>query len=905
MAATLTGTFKIIDQASGDLKKMAANAALADAAFEKLGARMDVVGSRQKAQGIERTARATRGLGQETERVASRMDRYDRSVRRADRSTGGFGGRVLMVVRGLKDFGGELLKIARPGGMIVGFGTAIGLVGQAVGALAGGIVALGPRLVDLTGLLAPAVAGAAGLATSMLTLRSAFKQLGTAMAGGEAGMKAFREMGKAGQAVVGDLKAMKPLMVELKRAASGGIFAGLHQSLLDVRRVLPSLEPMLRRYSAMLGGELARGTARLTAPGFMGDIRNIMGQGRGVSRDAIRGILNLVSALRHVAVAARPFTEWLSRTVLGWTQFADRAARAGRESGRLAAFFERTKESAEGLGPLHQGPLDHAPQHRARRPPARRGAVPGDAEDGPRLGADHVDPAEPTEADPRLQRYGRRPEGDGEPGGGARGGDLPYGRRRRAGADGDRAPGHGRHPLEKLLTYFADTFGPPMARALVDLTKLLENLGGSAGPLVTILNVVDGIFRGLNAIVELIGPFKGFVATLLGGLLTARLLQKIGLITIAWRGVTVAATQAAGAQVAAMGAGGAGRAGIMLGPLLGGGRGGAAARGRGWLGNFWRGGRAAPGMPGGAAGPAVPGAAATMGRGAMLRGVGGGLARGVGGAASGFILPILGMQAAFGAATTPGGFRERALGGAQGVGLAGDPFVGALSGAGIGAGVGTLIAPGIGTAIGAGVGAGVGAASSLLRPQASGSDVVLGAAQRRVAAGLAAASGARGLHRLNRELRTLGTQLKSISYLNTEAAKKYRASLQDEITARQQLVAQMSEEQRQRGAERGAAVTENLAQMHDRLVKQGVSEPEARRQTTEAGLRAAPHGARGRAAGGRAAPDDRRAPAGGDAGRAAVRPGRRRGRARRPGHRPRGQDLHRGQGRARRHPRRP
>jgi hypothetical protein len=830
VAATLTGTFRLIDRASGDLKKMAAQAALTDAAFEKLGARMDIVGSRQKAQGIERTARATRGLGQETDLAGRRMDRYDRSVRSADRSTAGFGGRIRTVLRGLKDFGGELFKLARPAGMIVGFGTAIGLVGQAVGALAGGIVALGPRLVDLTGLLAPAIAGAAGLATTFLSLKTAFTQLSTAMKGGEAGQKAFREMGKAGQQVVSDLKGLRPVMLELRQAASGGIFTGLHQSLMDMRRVLPSLEPMLRRYSAMIGGELARGSARLTAPGFMGDIRNIMGQGIGTSRTMIRGLLNIVSALRHVAVAARPFTEWLSRTVLGWTQFADQAARAGRQSGRLEAFFERTRKAAEGLGGMVKDlwitlrnigsaarPLGEE-LFTAMQKTARGWAqITGRPETRLRLMRDFNAMAAGLKAMANLA--------------GALGAAIF-----RMGAGGGLARTATAlqgmvGPLERLLTYFADTFGPPMARALVDLTKLLENMGGAAGPLVTILNVVDGIFRGLNAIIGLIGPFKGFVATLVGGLLTARLLQKIGLLSIAWRSVTVEATRAGAAQVAAMGAG---RAGIGLGPLLGGGRGGAAGRGRGWLGSFWRGGRAgpgAPGMPGGPAGPVAP----AVGRGAMLRGVGGGLARGAGRLAGGFALPILGMQAAFGAATTPGGAGERAWGGARAAGLGGNPWVSTLSGAAIGAGIGAFGGP-IGLGIGAGIGAGVGWGASALAPGPGAGEAVIGASRQRLEAGMQASAGATGVGRMNREIAVMRAQLRSISYLNTESAKKYRAQLQSEITARTQLVAQLNAEERMRGRERGAKVTENLAQMYDALKKKGVPEAEAQRQTVQAGL---------------------------------------------------------------------
>ena len=768
-------------------------AVLTDAAFTALGKKMDVLSSRQTATGLERTTRATRGLGQEADIASRRLDSYNRKTKDADRSTSGFGGKLRLVTRGLKDFGGELFRLIKPGGMIVGIATAVGVAGQAVGALAGGLISLGPRIVDLTGLLAPAIAGATGLATSLLSIKSAFTQLGTAMKGGAAGMKAFREMGSAGRQVVGDLKAMRPIMLQLRQAATGGIFAGLHKSLLDVRRVLPSLQPMLRSYSKMLGGEIARGTARMTTPGFMGDIQNIMGQGRGVSRDLIRGILNLVSALRHVAVAAKPFTEWLSKTILGWTRFADHAAKAGRESGRLAAFFERTKESAKGLGGFVKD-LWTVMRNlgRAARP----------------LGDDLYRSMQKAahgwaEITSTPQRRLSLIRDFNAMAGGLKAmanlaGELGKAIFRMGSTGGLEKTANNLTkmvaPLEKILTYFAEAFGPPAAKALADIANLLADLGSSAGPLVTILNLVSGVANGLDAIVRHLGPLKGLVGTLVGGLLTARLLQKIGLITVAWRGVTVAATQAAGAQVAAMGAS-TGR-GVMLGPLLGGGR---TRTGPGFFGALRAGGRAAPGFAGGAAGPAVPGAAAVMGRGALMRGAGAGLLRGAGLVAGRFILPLMAMQGIFGALTAGGGVRNRAWGGANAAtgGLAGAIFDQGLN-----------------------------------REQAAAKG--MGAEYRGLQEGPLA--GAQTIDRLNRSIEVLRIRLKELQGNTTDAGKAYRDVLMDEMKARQQLVVQMQAEAQERGKAQAAAASQDLGKLYQLLLK---TQPRAvaRQMTVDAGFR--------------------------------------------------------------------
>jgi hypothetical protein len=783
MAATLQGAFEIVDRASNDLRRMRREALLTDAAFKKLGVTMDVIGSRQKAQGIERTARATRGLGQEAERAARSQDLLGRRSRDNDRHLRTFGDRVGRVTRGLREFGGELFRLAKPGGMLVLMGTAVGVLGQAVVQLGGGLVALAPRLADLTGLLAPAIAGLTGFGAAAITAMTAFGRLQAAMKGGPGALGALRDIGRPGAQLVADLRAARAELRQFRQAASGGIFTGVRQALAQVRGAVPQLLPIVRQYSSMLGGLAAEAGRRATSPQALGDLRNILGQGRGITQDMGRGLMNLASALRHVAVAAEPFTEWLSKIVLGWTEFLKQSAETGRASGRLSRFFERTQTAAEGLGRVVRDlwvtlrnvgraarPLGESLYRSIERTTASWARITGTPDMRLRLIRDFNSMEAGLKAMASLA--------------GTLGGALWRLGTSRGLAQVAESLEKAVPPLERLLTVMAEAFGPSLARSITNIATLLENLTGATGPVVTLVDGLNAILEGINGILRLAGPFKGLIGTLVGGFLTARFLTKIGALTFAWRGVTAAATQAAVAQAAAMGGGAAaaGRAGATaaaaggfgLGPLFGGGRG--PGRGaRGWLGRFGRGRMGAPLAPG-ALGPVSPG------RAAMLGGLGGGLLRGAGAVAGRFVLPIMALQGLFAAGTAYGGFGNRAY-------------------AGVNAATGGLL----GAAFGG--------------PRVSPEEMAgraAGRGERALTAELAGIRGGTELDRLNRQIVVLRGHMQAFGRQNTEAGRNYRQQLQAEIEARQQLVGQMTAEAQMRGQERGGRLVGELNRVYQR-----------------------------------------------------------------------------------------
>jgi hypothetical protein len=62
----------------------------------------------------------------------------------------------------------------------------------------------------------------------------------------------------------------------------------------------------------------------------------LAGQGGTLLQRGSRVLMNLADAFRHVSVVAMPFTDWLSRSVEGWSGSIKGAALMGRETGHLA-----------------------------------------------------------------------------------------------------------------------------------------------------------------------------------------------------------------------------------------------------------------------------------------------------------------------------------------------------------------------------------------------------------------------------------------------------------------------------------------------------------------------------------------------------------------------------------------
>ena len=201
-----------------------------------------------------------------------------------------------------------------------------------------------PKLLDLTGAAAAMPAVFTGIALAVGVTKFAFADLGKAMGGNKNALKALTPEARQ---FLDTLKGFQPVVKDLRRTAQQGLFPGLDAALGNLRRGIPMARRLTGRAARTTGRVAEQASARLTDPSRLRDIERIGNQGTRVLARMGAGATSLALALTDVVVAAEPFTDWLTIALLRFTKFIEAEAEAGRESGRMRRFFDRSRDSLE------------------------------------------------------------------------------------------------------------------------------------------------------------------------------------------------------------------------------------------------------------------------------------------------------------------------------------------------------------------------------------------------------------------------------------------------------------------------------------------------------------------------------------------------------------------------------
>lgn len=339
MAATVEGAFVLLDKASGPMARMERQAKKTDLAIKQLGNRLDKIGAPQQLQRMDRADRALANLNRTGGRSSDVVDRNARSMNRAARSAQTLTERLVKTGQVLASIG----KIATAGKLLL-MASAIGVAVQAVTVLSAGVVALVPRLVDLGGAAAALPATFVGVGLAVGAVKLAFSGLDKALGGNKEAIKALTPEARQ---FLDTLKSFQPVVKDLRRSAQQGLFPGLDEALGNLRRGVPLARRLLGRAGAAAGTAATRASEALTKPQMLRDLNRIGSQGIRVFDRMARGGISLANALVDVVVAAEPFTDWLTKALLRMTRMIEAEAHAGRESGRMTRFFNRTRDSLE------------------------------------------------------------------------------------------------------------------------------------------------------------------------------------------------------------------------------------------------------------------------------------------------------------------------------------------------------------------------------------------------------------------------------------------------------------------------------------------------------------------------------------------------------------------------------
>lgn len=180
-----------------------------------------------------------------------------------------------------------------------------------------------------------AAAGAAGLAASAADLN-----------------EKFNELPPAAQTFVRALQALKPKFDDLRATAAAGLFPGVTAGIQSAMQNFDPLQRVVGATAEAMGGLAAKAGELVGSKGFGKDLETIGGRNVLIIDRLGNAAINIGDAFRHLLVAAGPLTTWLAKVAEGWSENLLAATKAGRESGKLASFFQKTKNTLEVVGSI-------------------------------------------------------------------------------------------------------------------------------------------------------------------------------------------------------------------------------------------------------------------------------------------------------------------------------------------------------------------------------------------------------------------------------------------------------------------------------------------------------------------------------------------------------------------------
>ncbi len=447
----------------------------------------------------ERAERATKDLGRtvraENTKTAASFDATHESSHRFTTSLGD--GRRNAI--GFSD----ALKLIKWPALIAGAGGAA----QGVSALGAGVIGLTSALAPLSGLLAayPALLGAFAQATGVVALANVDDL--TAAVGGlneklDETSAEFKRLSPQAQDFARQLQAAKGPFRELQEIAQGPLFAGLDAGLEQAMSNFPELKRVVGETADELGSLAEKAGHFLGREGFGRDFEQIGSTNAKLLGDLGDSGFHLADALRHVMVSAGPLIDWLGEGVESFSAWIEKEAEAGRRTGELGEFFDKTRATMERVVSIGGSLADVLGEIFSAASP---------------LGSDILKALDRGAED--LERWANSTEGqnslrqffeDARPAifeAGRLLGDLTTSFFDLADTPGLEDLLHQvRVELLPALVSVTETttaaFGPSLVRMLTEAADLFENLGGSTGPLVLFVDSVSKLLHLFNELID-------------------------------------------------------------------------------------------------------------------------------------------------------------------------------------------------------------------------------------------------------------------------------------------------------------------------------------------------------------------------------------------------------------------
>lgn len=361
MSASVTGTFLLMDRASGPLKRIQTQAERTDRAIADLGDRLDNVGTRGQMQKHEELGKSFKQMERNARDVDTTMNSVDRSTGKLGDSTDKLN--TKLVRTGLKLGAlGKIFGALKITFMVTAIGSLVQMLSAVgggltamlpqIGQLLGSVVALLPNLLRLGSLTAAALPAIIGLGTAALGAKLAFSGFGEAVSEGGAALKKLEPQARK----VAELLRTtgKEFKENLQVRAQSSFFGQMTADKLKKSAFSGSTQKSVGNIvgtgattAGMAAENMVTGLAR---PAFLEDIERLAVRMQPVIVQLSDSFLNMAYAAKNVAVAAIPMAKWLGDIIHGWTEYARLTSSASRATGDMGRKFGDAMHTAEQFG---------------------------------------------------------------------------------------------------------------------------------------------------------------------------------------------------------------------------------------------------------------------------------------------------------------------------------------------------------------------------------------------------------------------------------------------------------------------------------------------------------------------------------------------------------------------------
>jgi hypothetical protein len=281
MAATVTGTFRLIDRASGPLARIEAQAANTDVALAALGDTMDSIGTSNQLGQLDDVNKQLQQNERQAKSSSGAMDQMSGATDAVAASSGRAAGRMGRMARVALLLGGAFAALLP---IVIDLSGALGAL---IGSLGAALKGAGALAVGLGGALVTGLVGvaAAGLAASnrIKNLKDEFKDL----------RDNFRELTRPGQ---------------------DDFMSTLRDVLERTNKMLPMFARSANRSMAAASDAITLFMNRLDSPAFERFISRMTLSFERIAGPIAKAIADIGETLGNIAVASAPMVERMMRS---------------------------------------------------------------------------------------------------------------------------------------------------------------------------------------------------------------------------------------------------------------------------------------------------------------------------------------------------------------------------------------------------------------------------------------------------------------------------------------------------------------------------------------------------------------------------------------------------------------